>query len=328
MDSDVVGTVMYVESNDDLRGSIQTLLVKAGIVPETYATTDEARERLNRGNGISLMVIDTQFPKGMQGDAFAMEVRRKFPKLQVIFLTHDGESDGLPDCPVLYKCDVEKDPQYLIQLVWARLKFIRTDRQLVEIKGTGDETLGLVKQMIGKLDATTLMAALLQEAETACRTETHARLTTLEASERELCGTVSQTRCQISKEVTDKINDIDLPTLAKNWAAKPDWLTRGVIGVLVAIILGGAAYVKHELMQKIEEVPHLDNRLSKVEASLGEQKSQLDRVNDVTTRTLESVMALRGYVGRVDPSLNNLRSPHPSPAPSSMTSSYSTTKTP
>ena len=87
--------VIYIEDDDACREPLIDVLELAGHTVFGYATAEDARPTFT-DTDVDVAIIDVRLP-GQGGDAFATELRRANPDVQIIFLTGDYNVDHLKD---------------------------------------------------------------------------------------------------------------------------------------------------------------------------------------------------------------------------------------
>lgn len=85
---DMMGSILLVEDDVGVQKFLTSMLTKKGYKVEPFSSAEDALERLDAGNAVSLMVLDVALP-GMNGIALADWIKTHRPGLPVLFISGD-----------------------------------------------------------------------------------------------------------------------------------------------------------------------------------------------------------------------------------------------
>lgn len=145
------GHILIVDDNEAHRITLQGILQSVGMLSDTCASDDAARERIIR-NGISMVLVDVHLKPGANplipsGISLANWIRSQYPRLPVVLVTADKEiANQQLQWPVLIKA---VEPRALVDCVKRVLQEKRFDAQ--------DDMLEVI---LAKVEAITLPALI------------------------------------------------------------------------------------------------------------------------------------------------------------------------
>lgn len=233
-------TVLVVDDVASVRKIVVDLLLRAGITAEEFESGRAAEIRLAGNGGIGLIVLDLNMP-GMRGEAFILQIKKNYPKVQVVILTsnvHEPMILKYPDCPVVTKDELSASPHQFVQMVWSRLKFAKQASDTQEIR---DQIIAL--QQGGK-ETRDLIHGLSDKIVDHIAAETH-RAQVQENTNIRLTGAV--------QSVEGRLEDINLPTLTRKWWKGKDVILTSAITILMGLVGWFAVYFKDQIVEKIVE---------------------------------------------------------------------------
>lgn len=266
--NDTLGSILLVEDEPQSRLFLEQVLTRKGYRVECFANAEDALERMDRGNSISLVIIDVQLP-GMDGVALAAEVARLHPGVPVLFVTGDPSRVTKPGYIVLGK---PVNNQELLDHVWQHVKIGQMMLNFREVKKDTTTCLtmmGEVKEAVKKLGARQDETLVILNS----RIEATARVA-------ETASNKADTATTAANNATLAANSITPATAVKNWKEKLDPFSMSLMTVLAGVILWFVTSYKEDLVEKATGVDaKIDKKLAVVQAEVKKTAEKLDGVD-------------------------------------------------
>lgn len=333
--NDTLGSVLLVEDEPQIRMTMSHILTRKGYRVEEFGNAEDALERMDRGNSISLVVIDVQLP-GMSGVDLADEIAKKHSGVPVMFVTGDPNQVTKPGYIVLGKPVINKE---FLDHVWQHVKLGQMMLNFREVKeGTNANLVAMseVKAVVQKMGDTferhtkAEVDARAKQDESifslSSRIESAHREATAAGSRADAAGTRADsagTKADAANTKVDNLNPL-------NWKEKYPLLF-GVIGLLVSamtvlagVIIWFTASYKEDLIEKAGNIDaRIDRKIVVVQGDVKKVSDKVEIVDRSMIRQEVKVNELERGQGTIDRKMDRLLYHFrvaPAPAPPVMSS--------
>lgn len=271
-----MGSIIVVEDEFGNRTLMEKLLTSKGYRVEPFANAEDAIERMDRGNSISLVIIDVMLP-GMDGLELSDWVNKNHPGVPMMFVTGDPNQVTKPGYIVMAKPLNNAD---FLNHVWQHVKLGQMTMGFRELKSDFSACIDKVSEVSEDVKAVNNnLTAYTREAADA-RTKQDAMIVSTaskaEAALRaaEAAGTQANNANTNATNAHVKVDSITLGTTVKNWKDKLDPVSLVVMTVLTGIICWFTASYKDDLIEKAIPVD------KKIKVACEPMQADIKKTND------------------------------------------------
>lgn len=293
--SDSMGSIILVEDDSAVRVMMEQLLTSKGYRVETFPSAESSIERMDRGNSISLVIIDVQLP-GMDGIDLADWVGDHHPGVPIMFMSGDPHKVTKPGYLVLPK---PVNNAEFLNHVWQHVKMGQMSMGFRELKSDFVTCIDKVSEVADEVkNVNNNLTSYIKEAADA-RSKQDAVIMSIGAKAEAAHRAADAANNNAANANTNasnahvKVDNLTLGTVTKNWKDKLDPVSLLLMTLMTGVICWFITSYKDDLIEKATGV---DKKI----------KSACEPIQNDIKKTHDQVDAIDRSLARQDMKISEL----------------------